>query len=686
MNKSLNQTKVFKLIASLALIILLNLSVLSSFNFNLKNLFSLPADAQQQTTIYCSNGMAFCTSGLTASCADPNYTPTCFGDSNFQPIECCRSSGISLNCRPDITFICTQNSTTTSSTTSSTTTSSTSSSTSSSGTSIALCSTGTYCSNGYVPDCTSDEDFKCIGASSNVAVCVNKVTFDKRTPNCIIPSCTSSGNFCMQGLVPDCSFPERFKCIGGVGNLPCCFDETSDVCRIPNCIDPVCMLTGAFCQGGFIPDCTTSETFQCIGSMPYCVMNGSLTGDARTPNCISPSCTSGSYCSSGLIPDCTASESFTCVNNAPRCYDSMSLTSRIPSCVASSSSSSSSSGGSSSSSSSGGSSGSSSSSGGSSSSGSSSSSSSGGSSGSSSSSGGSSSSGSSSSSSSGGSSSSSSSSSSGGSSGSSSGGGSPRTINKGDGFSPISIQIISSPDLPNVNEQSLIPDSYADVAGVAYSGSSPSFEIKLAGFSSTVVSVDLKDSSGVVYKKVPFALKKESDSDDTFILTLSIPGIVSKGELRFALNTNDGSSRVGILYIVTPVKAKVFKGSTRATKPVFAPIVSRIVAVTDGETTTLNIRGKYFIGKAYFFEDKNSTKFVVSPDNSSNTIVTVFPSGLNLEVKDVSVSANGELLKIKFASPENLGGILDVVLVVSTPSGSVSKTFTLALGWGDLKR
>src|SRR3989338_6657800 len=351
MNKA-SRPRCLKFLVSLCLIALLNISLLSPLNFNFKNLFFFPASsnksfrasAQQiQTTLFCSNGMAVCTSGLDASCVDPNYTPTCFGDSNFQPIECCRSSGISLNCRPDITFFCSAPTGSSTSTTSTTT---------SGFIVVPLCSTGTFCSNGFVPDCNTSEDFKCIGSSSNIPVCINKVTFDKRTPNCIIPLCTSSGSFCMPGLVPDCSFPERFKCIGGVGNLPCCFDNISDTCRVPNCIEPSCMSNGTFCDGGYIPDCTAGETFQCVGSMPYCIMNGSPVGAARTPNCISPSCnTSGSYCSSGAVPDCGAGETFSCLNNPPCCHDNTTHQCRIPLCVGSSSSSGSSSGGSSSSSS-----------------------------------------------------------------------------------------------------------------------------------------------------------------------------------------------------------------------------------------------------------------------------------------------------------------------------------------------
>ena len=158
---------------------------------------------------------------------------------------------------------------------------------------------------------------------------------------------------------------------------------------------------------------------------------------------------------------------------------------------------------------------------------------------------------------------------------------------------------------------------------------------------------------------------------------MSIPDKVSKGELRFALNASNKTSYIGVIYIISPVKAKVFNGNNRTTKPVFAPIISRVSATADGETITLNIRGKYFIGKAYFFEDKNSTKFVANPSNSPNTTVTVFPSSFNLEAKEVSVSASGEFLKVKLTSPDGLKGRSDIVLVISTPRGSASKAFTL---------
>src|SRR3990167_6889090 len=147
-----------KFFVSLFLVILLNIPLLSSLNFNFINLFSPPdfsgksfsAEAQViQTSVFCSSNMATCTTSGIVTCADPNYTPTCFGDPNFQSLECCRTMGISLDCRPDIAFVCSTN--TTSSTTSTTSSTTTSTSTTSSGSTGALCSTGTFCSNGYIP-------------------------------------------------------------------------------------------------------------------------------------------------------------------------------------------------------------------------------------------------------------------------------------------------------------------------------------------------------------------------------------------------------------------------------------------------------------------------------------------------------------------------------------------------------
>ena len=668
---NINKSRSFKFLLSMLLVVLLNIPVLNQIGFKLNNLLVLPgssksANAQTTYGLTCINGMAACTSGLSVTCVDSNYTPTCFGDPNFNPIECCRNNGISLQCRPDLTFICGAPLSSTS--TSTTSTSTTSSSTTSSG---ALCSTGTYCSNGFVPDCTSTESFMCIGDTMNIPVCINNITFDKRTPNCILPACTSSGSsFCMPGLVPDCNSQEMFKCIGGVGNIPCCFEDATDICRVPNCIDPLCMVDGMFCVGGLIPDCNAGEVFQCVDSMPYCVMSSSPTGQARIPNCIVPSCTSGSYCSSGLIPDCNVSETFMCVNGAPCCLNNTTFQCRIPLCITTSSSSSS--GGSSSSSSSGASSSSSSSGASSSSSssgGSSSSSSSGGSSSSSSSGGSSSSSssgGSSSSSSSGGSSSSSSS---GGSSSSSSG--APPRIN-GSKNQDISTEVLNAPRIFNQAKlsESLNVDS---MSAICYSDSQPSFEIQVDGVLSGIISAELRDSEGKLYKNL-FAKVSSTDREKVYVLTISIPANVSEGRAVFSLKTSDYQVFNGVVYITSPLKAKAMnKNGKVSNQIILKPVINRVSISRDGDDVLLLVKGNNFVGQSFLFKENNSTKFVVSEPKASNSLVTIFPSSLGLVASETYVSAGGTLLKVKLTGGADVNAA-NAVLIISTPAGSASKS------------
>ncbi len=55
---------------------------------------------------YCLNDMAYCSSGSLATCSDLSYTPKCLPGFPSGIIECCKSNGVSLNCRPDLSLTC----------------------------------------------------------------------------------------------------------------------------------------------------------------------------------------------------------------------------------------------------------------------------------------------------------------------------------------------------------------------------------------------------------------------------------------------------------------------------------------------------------------------------------------------------------------------------------------------------
>lgn len=284
------KNKISKLIISLFLIFLFFVPILVPFQVNFGRLFFLENKSIKSTfdayavtsgpDLFCQNNMAVCANGNTPTCLDPQFQPKCLP--GFVPfIECCKQFPFSTQCDPNMPISCTSGGSTTSSTTSSSGSSS-------------LCSSGIFCTSGFVPDCDRNtETFLCLNGNP---VCHNNTTHSHRFPACILPAC-SSGVFCPQGRIPDCTPSEPFTCIGGIGDIPCCFNSTTSQCRIPNCIVPACT-SGSFCTSGQVPDCSSGEVFVCFGGIgglnnhPCCF--NQTTGQCRIPQCVSPSSSSSS--------------------------------------------------------------------------------------------------------------------------------------------------------------------------------------------------------------------------------------------------------------------------------------------------------------------------------------------------------------------------------------------------------
>ena len=109
-------------------------------------------------------------------------------------------------------------------------------------------------------------------------------------------------------------------------------------------------------------------------------------------------------------------------------------------------------------------------------------------------------------------------------------------------------------------------------------------------------------------------------------------------------------------------------------KEVLKPVISRITVKRDKGAIILLLRGKNFVGKRVFYVIDDTT--MIFQSESPNTFVTIFPSSLNIELKQKSVSRKGKRMKIKFKVKKE-EELINAVLVISTPRGIVSKEFVV---------
>ena len=248
-------------------------------------------------------------------------------------------------------------------------------------------------------------------------------------------------------------------------------------------------------------------------------------------------------------------------------------------------------------------------------------------------------------------------------------------------FQTVTIDVVSNPKLPDIVELPLATDAFVNRAGFAYTGSNPSFEIKFPTSDSniTIASVDLKDSSGFIYKKIPFTIIPISGQPEKYILNLSIPDSIKEGETRFALNLSDGTSFNGVVYIFTPLEISVFKGKSIKKRRVSKPIITRISISKIKNRVILNIKGDNFVGRSFLYKDKDDVdNFIQNPKGTSNTKATIFPSSLKADVKKVSVFNSGTEMKVIIDFPFSVvARKTNAELIVSTPAGTASKQFAL---------
>jgi len=254
-------------------------------------------------------------------------------------------------------------------------------------------------------------------------------------------------------------------------------------------------------------------------------------------------------------------------------------------------------------------------------------------------------------------------------------------------FNSIDINVLSGPLFPSSITLPTVPISLQDIAGIAYKGSTASFEITLseANDEINVIAVDLKDSTDFVFKNASFTITDIADNPERKILTLTIPESIALGEVSFALKFDDSSvsnqnGRIVAFDLPSVTISAGKKGKDK--KQILKPVINRVKVSKKKSSRkfSLNITGEEFIGGDYFIEQDNITHFIDVSGNEPDTLIAIFPTTLNPKITERKVSKSGRLFKVKFEIDEPLQKDLNAVVSVSTPAGSTSKVFKIKTG------
>lgn len=215
----------------------------------------------------------------------------------------------------------------------------------------------------------------------------------------------------------------------------------------------------------------------------------------------------------------------------------------------------------------------------------------------------------------------------------------------------LDIEIVAGPELPSIIETPNSENNINNISRFAYPGSNPSFEIKLktATVNTSIISVDLIDSNNIKFRNAGYSTLKVDGISSNLILVLSLPKDIAIGGTTFNLNLDNGTSLSGLIEVIQSANIENNDASDL--------IISMLSATRRNKAIDININGKGYIEK--------------------NTSITLLPSNLQASVKKLAVSKNGKHLSGRISFVKNLKENTDLVLVIATPKGIVSKMFTL---------
>lgn len=235
------------------------------------------------------------------------------------------------------------------------------------------------------------------------------------------------------------------------------------------------------------------------------------------------------------------------------------------------------------------------------------------------------------------------------------------------------VDILVNPEFPAFFTIPTVGDVATRKKGIAVSGSTPSFEVRVKtdNFENLEIkSVDLIDTLGQTHKNLSFNVLKIPDSQNKIILTLSIPDDLGFGDATFTLNINNGTALSGVIQIVESFETFTLKNN----KEIGKPKISKVAIRNKRGNLTINVSGSGFSPQEIYYKKKNIVMFSGDKD-SPNTTITVLPTDLGAIIKKISVKKTK--IKASFQLEQKITKKTNAIIVVATGSGIDSHIITL---------
>ena len=245
-----------------------------------------------------------------------------------------------------------------------------------------------------------------------------------------------------------------------------------------------------------------------------------------------------------------------------------------------------------------------------------------------------------------------------------------------------SLNIVSTPGLPEIIDLPLIPDEFIGKIGIAYPGSNPSFEIETSIQDLMVNSIDIEDGSSMSFANIPFLITPIKDESNKYILTLTLPDGLSKGEASITLNLTADSPELfleGIIEIVDFTDVEIVTIKNPARKLIQSPpVIKRMFVKQSGNKVVVRLRGKNFVSRQLFYDPEGvDTYFKHNPNPDPITVSTVYPSNLESKLVERVVRKRGDLMRIEFKISKRPNRTVNAVLIIATPRGIVTVPFKI---------
>ncbi len=241
--------------------------------------------------------------------------------------------------------------------------------------------------------------------------------------------------------------------------------------------------------------------------------------------------------------------------------------------------------------------------------------------------------------------------------------------------SNLDLEIIGSPIFPDIVKLPTMADLSIKKTGYAFPASNPTFEILLKTQPNNIEikRIDIEDSNSTNHTTIPFKMQTVKNSQDSILLTLTIPDEISIGTSKLSIRTVEGSILRGEFEIIDFLSVR----SRNNSQDIGEPIISMVGIESSESNLSLMIHGRNFAPKNIFYSNDGFSNNNKKSFNAENTKITLFPSSISFSNSEIEIQKGFSLINA-LLNISNPNQETNIVLVITTPRGIVSKSLDIS--------